>query len=135
MTGDCTAGPEQRTTDDRPRQTSPGPAAGGNGQASGPAVGSRHPSCHTAHEMRPEDPCHEVRSREEGSRGRHQGQRRVGCSGGALSTPCPAPNPRTQPQRNVAVRSGRRGTPEMMPPGMGQGWCPAGNGRVGGKVE
>ena len=44
MTGDCTAGPEQRTTDDRPRQTSPGPAAGGDGQASGPAAGSRHPS-------------------------------------------------------------------------------------------
>ncbi|XP_024851801.1 basic salivary proline-rich protein 4-like [Bos taurus] len=124
-----------RAADDRLRQTSPGPAAGGDGQASGPAAGSRHPSGRTALETRPEDPRREVRGRGEGSRGRRHGQRRVGWGGGALSTPSPAPNPQTQPQRNVAGRSGRRGTLETPPPGAGQGWRPAGDGGAGGKAE
>ena len=86
------AGPEQRTTDDRPRQTGPGPEAGGYGQASGPATGSRHPSRRTAREMRPEDPGPAVCGGVEGSRGRRHGQRCVVWGEGSLSTPSPPPS-------------------------------------------
>ena len=90
--GDRAAGPEQRTTDDRPRQTGPGPAAGGYRQASGPPTGSRHPSRRTAREMRPEDPGPAVRGGVEGSRGRRHGKRCVVWGEGALSTPSPPPS-------------------------------------------
>ena len=62
------------------------------------------------------------------------GAKAVGWGGGALRTHSPAPNPRTQPQRNVAGRSGGRGTPETTPPGAGQGWRPAGDGGAEGRA-
>ena len=58
----------------------------------------------------------------------------LGWGGGALSTPSLAQNPRTQPRRNVAGRSGGRGTPEMTPLGAGQRWRPAGDGGAEGRT-
>ncbi|CAI9170963.1 unnamed protein product, partial [Rangifer tarandus platyrhynchus] len=94
-----------RAADDRPRQTGPGPAAGGY-----PAAGSSHPSRRTARETRPEDPGPVVRGGvwgEAGATGKG-----AWCGAGRSEHPFPPTNPTTQPRGNVAVRSGGRGTPE-----------------------
>ena len=140
--------PEQQTAGDRPRQTSPGPAAGGDGaKASGPATGKpANPSRRTARDTRPEDPHRAVRGRwgKEGSRGRRHGRRRVGWGvGGARSAPSPRPRKPNLEGRGGEVRAGR-GTQtthththtareETTPPGGGRGRpTPGGRGRMEG---
>ena len=140
--------PEQQTAGDRPRQTSPGPAAGGDrAKASGPATGKpANPSRRTARDTRPEDPHRAVRGRwgKEGSRGRRHGRRRVGWGvGGARSAPSPRPRKPNLEGRGGEVRAGR-GTQtthththtareETTPPGGGRGRpTPGGRGRMEG---